>query len=171
MRRLSILAILLALPGVVAAEPTSGVDSVMYRPSYDTNGSGCNNGSAQNTDDYDTHGYLYAIDLPANATSMNLEVYDGAWNRSGSTMDNTLCGSCTESITIFVACRPRALAITMSMSPLSIAMKLSPLIFARTNRSDRVSDRPSSALTKAVTPRIESAHRHAHVLLPAPAAP
>ncbi|HTL36664.1 MAG TPA: OmpA family protein [Kofleriaceae bacterium] len=39
MRRLIGLALLLvSLDGVAMAEPTSGVDSVMYRPSYDTNG-------------------------------------------------------------------------------------------------------------------------------------
>lgn len=77
----------------------SGDPKLAWWESYDTSGPGCNNGSAQNADDYDADGYLYAIDLPKDAPSMNLEVYDGSWNRSGSSMDSTLCGSCTESIT------------------------------------------------------------------------
>jgi large repetitive protein len=39
MRRLIALGVMLvSSPGVAVAEPTSGVDSVLYRPSYDTNG-------------------------------------------------------------------------------------------------------------------------------------
>jgi hypothetical protein len=78
----------------------SGDPKLAWWESYDTSGNGCNgNNSAQNVDDYDPNGYLYAIDLPQNVGSMKLDVYDGAYNRSGSSMDSTLCGSCSESIT------------------------------------------------------------------------
>lgn len=60
----------------------SGDKKLARYESYSQSSSGCNNGSASNDDDYDPDGYLYAIDLPSNATSMNLEVYDGAFNDS-----------------------------------------------------------------------------------------
>jgi hypothetical protein len=50
--------------------------------SQSSSSSACNNGSAGNDDDYDPDGYLYAIDLPQNSTSLKLEVYDGAFNDS-----------------------------------------------------------------------------------------
>jgi hypothetical protein len=43
-------------------------------------------GSPSSDDDYDAEGYLYAIDLPQNASSLKLDVYDGEYNRDGSTV-------------------------------------------------------------------------------------
>ncbi len=84
----------------------SGDYKLAWWETYRQSGSGCQNVNGQgatndqpNSDDYDPDGYLYTIDLPANATSLKLDVYDGDFNRSGSTMDNTLCTSCTETIT------------------------------------------------------------------------
>jgi Flp pilus assembly protein TadG len=64
----------------------SGDLKLAYYESYDTNSGStrCNNGSATNADDYDPDGYLYAIDLPTNQTSLKLDVWDGGFNRSGS---------------------------------------------------------------------------------------
>ena len=39
------------------------------------------NGSPASDDDYDPDGYLYAIDLPTNQSSLKLDVYDGEYNR------------------------------------------------------------------------------------------
>jgi hypothetical protein len=58
-----------------------------------------NSNDQVNSDDYDPDGYLYTVDLPANATSLKLDVYDGGFNRSGSTMDNQLGGGSSEAIT------------------------------------------------------------------------
>jgi hypothetical protein len=52
--------------------------------SQSSSSTACNNGSASNDDDYDSDGYLYAIDLPQNSTSLKLEAYDGAYNESDS---------------------------------------------------------------------------------------
>lgn len=70
--------------------------------SYSTSStnSACNNGSAT-TDDYDPNGYLYAIELPAAASSLKLEVYDASFNRSGSAADMSLGGSSQTITTIF----------------------------------------------------------------------
>lgn len=72
--------------------------------SYSTSSSSsaCNNGSPANSDDYDPNGYLYAIDLPANATSMKLDVYDAGYNQSGSTPDDALAGNPVVNTTIQV---------------------------------------------------------------------
>jgi Flp pilus assembly protein TadG len=43
-------------------------------------------GSPSSDDDYDPDGYLYAIDLPTNQSSLKLDVYDGEYNRDGSTV-------------------------------------------------------------------------------------
>jgi hypothetical protein len=48
--------------------------------SQSSSSSACNNGSAQSDDDYDPEGYLYAIDLPEDASSLKLEAYDAAYN-------------------------------------------------------------------------------------------
>lgn len=62
----------------------SGDKKLPRYESYAASGSSstCNNGSAPNDDDYDPQGYLYAVDLPQNATSLKLDVYDGAYNQS-----------------------------------------------------------------------------------------
>ncbi len=62
----------------------SGDKKLARNESYSTSSSGsaCNNGSPANDDDYDPQGYLYAIDLPANTTSLKLDVYDAEYNRS-----------------------------------------------------------------------------------------
>ncbi len=44
------------------------------------------NGSPASDDDYDPEGYLYAIDLPTNQSSLKLDVYDGEYNRDQSTV-------------------------------------------------------------------------------------
>jgi len=66
--------------------------------SQSSSSSACNNGSASNDDDYDPDGYLYAIDLPQNSTSLKLEVYDGAFNDSDAP-DSGLVGG--QSITTY----------------------------------------------------------------------
>jgi Flp pilus assembly protein TadG len=70
--------------------------------SYSTSStnSACNNGSDQ-ADDYDPNGYLYAIELGANATSLKLDVYDASFNRSGSAADMSLGGNSQTITTIF----------------------------------------------------------------------
>ena len=57
----------------------SGDKALSGFESYSTSGSGCNNGSPANSDDYDPTGYLYAVDLPAATTSLKLDVYDAAF--------------------------------------------------------------------------------------------
>jgi Flp pilus assembly protein TadG len=77
----------------------SGDKKLAYYESYTTssyNGSRCNNGSAV-TDSYDPTGYLYAIEMGASAASLTLQVYDGGYNRSGSSMDLSL-GSGTQTV-------------------------------------------------------------------------
>jgi len=73
----------------------SGDKLLSGNESYSTSSSSsaCNNGSAANSDDYDPTGYLYAIDLPANATTLKLDVYDAGFNQSGSTPDDPLVGN------------------------------------------------------------------------------
>ncbi|MFN8028362.1 MAG: pilus assembly protein TadG-related protein [Acidimicrobiia bacterium] len=66
--------------------------------SYSTSGTGCNNGSPANSDDYDAGGYLYAIDLPANTTSLKLDVYDAEYNQNN-TSDNELVNNQTVNTT------------------------------------------------------------------------
>lgn len=44
------------------------------------------NGSPSSDDDYDPDGYLYAIDLPTDQSSLKLDVYDGEYNRAGSSV-------------------------------------------------------------------------------------
>jgi Flp pilus assembly protein TadG len=67
----------------------------------------CNNGSPSSDDDYDPDGYLYAIDLPKDQTSLKLDVYDGEFTRdncspsdSALVGDQTPCNSSTNSQTI-----------------------------------------------------------------------
>jgi hypothetical protein len=80
----------------------SGDPKLAYYESYNsTSTNGCNNTSQQNGDDYDPDGYLYAIDLPTNASSMKLDVYDGTYNTSGSSMDKSLADSGDQVTTIY----------------------------------------------------------------------
>lgn len=63
----------------------SGDKKLARYESYSTSSSSsaCNNGSPGNDDDYDPEGYLYAIDLPQDASSLALDVYDGEYQESG----------------------------------------------------------------------------------------
>jgi Flp pilus assembly protein TadG len=72
----------------------SGDKKLSRNESYNTSSnSTCNNGSPQNDDDYDPDGYLYAIDLPQNSTSLKLDVYDGEFtNDKCSKSDSSLIG-------------------------------------------------------------------------------
>jgi hypothetical protein len=69
----------------------SGDKKLSFWESYSNSGttSACNNSSDESTD-YDPEGYLYAIKLPANASSLKLEMYDAPYFRSGSNSDNGL---------------------------------------------------------------------------------
>jgi len=72
----------------------SGDKKLTRNESYSQSGSGCNNGSPSNDDDYDAQGYLYAVDLPANTTSLKLDVYDAEYNQNN-TSDNELVNNQT----------------------------------------------------------------------------
>jgi hypothetical protein len=86
----------------------SGDKKLSRYESYNTSStSTCNNGSASNDDDYDPDGYLFAIDLPQNATSLKLEVYDGEFTRDNCSVsdsalvgDQSPCNSTTNNQTI-----------------------------------------------------------------------
>ena len=84
----------------------SGDDKLSRYESYSgTSGSTqCNNGSPE-SDNYDADGYLYAINLPANSSSLKLEVYDPAYNTSfpngNPTPDNALASGNQSVTTIF----------------------------------------------------------------------
>jgi Putative Flp pilus-assembly TadE/G-like len=80
----------------------SGDDKLAWNESYSTSSgaSACNNGSAQ-SDSYDANGYLYAIDLPANASSLKLQVYDAPYYTSGSPSDNAVANGSQTVTTIF----------------------------------------------------------------------
>ncbi len=67
----------------------SGDKKMAKYESYSTSSStsACQpNGSPSSDDDYDPDGYLYAIDLPTNQSSLKLDVYDGEYNRDQSTV-------------------------------------------------------------------------------------
>jgi hypothetical protein len=64
----------------------SGDKKLSKYESYSSSGSGCNNGSPASDDDYDPEGYLYAVDLPTNQSSLKLDVYDGEYNQDQSTV-------------------------------------------------------------------------------------
>jgi len=64
----------------------SGDKKLSKYESYSNSGTGCNNGSPASDDDYDPEGYLYAIDLPTNQSSLKLDVYDGEYNQDQSTV-------------------------------------------------------------------------------------
>ena len=65
-----------------------------------TSGPNCNNGSALSPD-YDPAGYLYAIELPQNKTSLKLEVYDAGYNTSLSTPDTAVTSEAQTVTTTF----------------------------------------------------------------------
>lgn len=67
----------------------SGDKKLSFYESYSTSSSssGCNNSSPASTDDYDPDGYLYAIKLPENSSSLKLEVWDAPYFTSGSRAD------------------------------------------------------------------------------------
>ncbi len=77
----------------------SGDDKLAFNESYSTSsgGSQCNNGSVV-SDNYDPNGYLYAIELPTNATSLKLEVYDAPYFTSSSPSDSAVASG-SQSIT------------------------------------------------------------------------
>ena len=73
----------------------SGDKKLTRNESYDNlHSNACNNGSPTNDDDYDPQGYLYAVDLPANTTSLKLDVYDAEYNQNN-TSDNELVNNQT----------------------------------------------------------------------------
>ena len=84
----------------------SGDDKLSKYESYSTSSGStqCNNGSPE-SDNYNSEGYLYAINLPSNASSLKLEVYDPAYNTSypdGSpTPDNSVASGSQQVTTIF----------------------------------------------------------------------
>ena len=88
-----------AINGYCAGHESGDPKSAYYESYNSGTSTTCNNGSALNTDDYDPNGYLYAIDLPANTSSLKLDVYDGDFNRTGSSMDISVGGSGSESVT------------------------------------------------------------------------
>jgi Putative Flp pilus-assembly TadE/G-like len=80
----------------------SGDDKLAFNESYSTaaGASACNNSSVT-SDNYDSNGYLYAIDLPANASSMKLEVYDATYNTASSPSDSSVASGNQTVTTIF----------------------------------------------------------------------
>jgi Flp pilus assembly protein TadG len=67
----------------------SGDKKLSKYESYSTSSStsACQStGSPSSDDDYDPEGYLYAIDLPQDSTSLKLDVYDGEYNQDGTTV-------------------------------------------------------------------------------------
>jgi hypothetical protein len=114
----------------------SGDPKLAWWESYSTSG-GCNgNNSAQNADDYDPNGYLYAINLPKDASSLKLDVYDGAYNRSGSAMDSALC-SCSVSITTSYTVYDRNPTPLDTSDTNLDALAFSPAITMTTNQNQR----------------------------------
>lgn len=80
----------------------SGDDKLARYESYSTTSgsSQCNNGSVL-SDNYDPNGYLYAINLPANASSLKLDVYDAPYYTSGSPSDISVASGSQQVTTIF----------------------------------------------------------------------
>ena len=80
----------------------SGDNKLAGYESYSQNAgsSECNNGSDV-SDNYDSSGYLYAIDLPQNASSLKLQVYDAPYYTSGSTQDSSVASGSQNVTTIF----------------------------------------------------------------------
>jgi Flp pilus assembly protein TadG len=111
----------------------SGDPKLAFWESYSTSSSGCNNTSAQNVDDYDPNGYLYAIDLPQNASSMKLDVYDGTYNTSGSAMDKPLANGSDQVTTIFTTYNRNPTPLDDSAA--NLATLANPDITLTTNQS------------------------------------
>jgi Flp pilus assembly protein TadG len=84
----------------------SGDEKLARYESYSqsTGSTQCNNGSPE-SDNYDPDGYLYAINLPQNAQSLKLEVYDPAYNTSypsgNPTPDTSVASGSQQVTTIF----------------------------------------------------------------------
>ena len=80
----------------------SGDNKLSGYESYSTasGSSQCNNGS-EASDNYDSNGYLYAIDLPQNASSLKLQVYDAPYYTSGSTQDSAVASGSQNVTTTF----------------------------------------------------------------------
>lgn len=80
----------------------SGDDKLGFYESYSTSSGStqCNNG-AEPSNSYDPNGYLYAIELPANASSLKLEVYDAPFYTSGSPSDISIASGSQQVTTIF----------------------------------------------------------------------
>jgi hypothetical protein len=80
----------------------SGDEKLARFESYSTDSGSteCNNDSPE-SDNYDSEGYLYAINLPANAASLKLEVYDAPYFTSGSAPDFSLANGSQQVTTIF----------------------------------------------------------------------
>lgn len=76
----------------------SGDKKLSRYESYSQSNNSCNNGSPSNDDDYDASGYLYAVDLPANTSSLKLDVYDAEYNQNN-TSDNELVNNQTVNTT------------------------------------------------------------------------
>jgi Flp pilus assembly protein TadG len=83
----------------------SGDDKLARYESYSSSSGStqCNTTSpaSPQADEYDPNGYLYAIELPENATSLKLEIYDAAYNTSGSPSDLAVAGGSQQVTTIF----------------------------------------------------------------------
>jgi hypothetical protein len=80
----------------------SGDDKLGFYESYSTSSGStqCNNG-ADESNSYDPNGYLYAIELPADASSLKLEVYDAPFYTSGSPSDISIASGSQQVTTIF----------------------------------------------------------------------
>jgi Flp pilus assembly protein TadG len=80
----------------------SGDEKLAKYESYSTSSgsSQCNNGSPE-SDNYNDEGYLYAINLPQNAASLKLDVYDPAYNTSDSPSDFDLANGSQQVTTIY----------------------------------------------------------------------
>ena len=76
--------------------------------STSTSSSACQpSGSPASDNDYDPEGYLYAIDLPQDTSSLTLDVYDGEFNQNGTTTpeDIELAGNQTVTTTYKIYAR------------------------------------------------------------------
>jgi Flp pilus assembly protein TadG len=80
-----------AINGYCAGRESGDPRSAFWESYTNSNGNGCNNSSDQ-SDTYTPDGYLYAIDVPTSGQSLNIQVYDGSFNTSGSPMDKSLGG-------------------------------------------------------------------------------
>jgi len=123
-----------AINGYCAGHESGDPKSAWWESYSNSSNNGCNNSSQQNIDDYDPNGYLYAIDLPANASSMKLDVYDGDFNRSGSAMDISLGGNGNESVTTIFTTYNRN-PTPLDTSAANMATLANPDVTVTTNQS------------------------------------